>query len=190
MRRPQLDVDVRLLTASVAALVAGLLVLSVTRAPATVEIVTAEAPLPPGVAIGTLPTGVARVVAPGGALLAADLEHMADLMLAAPLGPGDPILTSLLVPSAGDRKHVIGLTLRSEQAVHGHLVAGDTVAVYGTRDDLPPRRIATSVLVLAADPGTMGTGDVAVLLAVDDRLALDLIRTVHEQRIYLVRIGR
>lgn len=190
MRRPRLDVDIRLLTASVAALVAGLLVLAVTRAPATVEIVTAAAPLPPGVAIGSLPTAVARVVEPGGALLAADLEHMADLTLAAALDPGDPILASLLVPPAADRRSVIGLTLRPEQAVHGRLVAGDTVAVYGTRDDLPPRRIASSVLVLDAGAGVMSTGDVAVLLAVDDRLALDLIRTLHEQRVYLVRVGR
>jgi hypothetical protein len=190
MRRPRLDVDLRLLTASVAALVAGLLVLAVTRAPATVEIVTAAAPLPPGVAVGSLPTSVARVIEPGGALLAADLEQAADLTLAAPLEPGDPVLASLLIPSGADRQHVIGLTLRSEQAVHGRLVAGDTVAVYGTRDDMPPRRIAASVLVLDAEAGVMSTGDVAVLLAVDERLALDLIRTLHEQYVYLVRVGR
>jgi hypothetical protein len=192
LTRRSIDVDGRLLAAAIAALAAGLLVLTLTRAPDTVEIVTASAPLPPGVAVGSLPTGVARVVDAGGALLAAELEAAAHFTLAARLDAGDPILRSLLVPPSGGRRHVIGLTLRSERAVHGDLVAGDTVAVYGTRDDLPPRRLSSSVLVLAADPGAggMATGDVAVLLAVDDRLTLDLIRTVHEQSVYLVRTGR
>lgn len=185
------EVDVRMLAASLAALVAGLAVLGMSRGPAEVEVVIAAAPLPSGVALGSLPLEVARVRDRSGALLASEVDVVADRTLAAPLAAGDLILESLLVGPTGDRRHAIGLTLSPEQAVHGDLVAGDTVAVYAVRDELPPMRLAAAVPVLSASSsGSFGSGDVAVLLSVDDRLAADLVRAVHRSSLYLVRVGR
>jgi hypothetical protein len=187
----RLEVDARMLAASLAALVAGLAVLGMSRGPAEVEVVIAAAPLPAGVALGGLPLEVTRVRDPSGALLASEVDAVADRTLAAPLGAGDLILESLLVGPTSDRRHAIGLTLRPEQAVHGDLVAGDTVAVYAVRDELPPMRLAAAVPVLSASSGgSFGSGDVAVLLSVDDRLAADLVRAVHRSSLYLVRVGR
>jgi hypothetical protein len=192
MMRFRLHVDLRLVSAAAAALVAGVVVLALTRPPSVVEVLTAAAPLPPGVPLADLPLEVASVHDRAGAVLAVDLDEILDRVLVAPLGAGDPILESLVAPPVTGGRDVIGLTLRPERAVHGDLVAGDTVAVYAMRDDFPPLRLATAVPVLAAssDVGGLGSSDVAVLLAVDHRLAAQLIRAVGESGIYLVRVGR
>lgn len=192
MTRPRLDVDLRLLGASLASLAAGLIVLFLTRGPATVETVVAARPLPPGVALGSLPLETVRVSDPGGAILSTDIATVAGMVLTAPLDTGDPILWSLLSEPEASRRNVIGLTLRPEQAVHGTLVAGDRVAVYAMRDDLPPHRLAPSVLVLSADAAGagFGAGDVAVLLEVDERLTRQLVRSIHDLGVYLVKVNR
>jgi len=192
MKRRRFEIDTRLLVAAVAALIAGLGFASVTRPPATVDVVTASGPVPPGVAVGSLSLTTTPMVGPTNVLLATDLESMGDHVLATGLADGDPLLVSLLRPPPGARHNTLGLTLKSEQAVHGHLEAGDTVAVYALRDELPPLRLASSVTVLAAgsNNGGLGSSDVAVLLAVDNRQALDLIRSTHEGSLYLVRLGR
>lgn len=192
MKGRRFEVDLRLIAAAVAALIAGLAVAAATSPPPTVEIVTAASAVAPGVPLADLELETRETGDPGGALLASDLDAVADHVLIAPLEAGDPLLASLLAPPSDRHGTVIGLTLRSEQAVHGALRAGDTVAVYVTRDELPPRRLASSTLVLAATQGTAGLGstDVSLLLAVDDRLARDLIRAQHEAQLYLVRVGR
>lgn len=192
MRARRFEIDLRLALAAALALVAGLATAALTAPPETTDIVVADGALPPGVALGSLPTRVVPTVDPGPVLLAADLEGAADLVLTAPLADGDPILQSLLVDPPSARLDTIGLTLRSERAVHGDLVAGDRVAVYALGDDTAPRRLAPSVLVLDADQGAggFGTSDVAVLLAVSDRQARDLIRGVDEGSLYLVKVTR
>jgi hypothetical protein len=185
-------VDVRLVAAAAAALVAGGIVLALTRPPATVDIVTAAAALPPGVPLSELPLETTQVRDRSGALLAGELDLLSGWVLAAALGEGDPVLESLVVPPPAGRHDTIGLSLRSDRAVHGDLVPGDTVAVYATRDELAPLRLAPAVLVLAAGAagGGLTSSDVAVLLAVDDRLASQIIRAAAASSIHLVRVGR
>jgi hypothetical protein len=192
VRGRRFELDLRIALAAIAALVAGLGTAALTAPPSTIDVVVADGPLPPGVAIGSLPTRAVPFVQPGPVLLAADLDAASGLVLTTPLANGDPVLLSLLAPPPSARLDTIGLTLRSDRAVHGDLVAGDRVAVYALRDDASPRRLAPSVLVLDAAPGAggLGSSDVALLLAVSDRQARDLIRGVDEGSLYLVKVDR
>jgi hypothetical protein len=186
------ELDLRQALAAGAALIAGLATAALTAPPATIDVIVADGPLPPGVAIAALPTRAVATVDPGPVLHAADLDAASTMVLSAPLAEGDPILLSLLVESPAARLDTIGLSLKSDRAVHGDLVAGDRVAVYALSEDASPRRLAPSVLVLDADAaaGGLGSSDVAVLLAVSDRQARDLIRGVDEGSLYLVKVDR
>jgi hypothetical protein len=192
MKGRRFEIDLRLALAAVAALIAGLATAALTAPPSATDVVAADGPLPPGVVIGSLPTRTVPMVDPGPVLVAADLDGASDMVLTAPLADGDPILLSLLAEPPSARLDTIGLTLRSDRAVHGDLVAGDRVAVYALSEDASPRRLAPSVLVLDAEPGAggLGSSDVALLLAVSDRQARDLIRGVDEGSLYLVKVDR
>ena len=91
--------------------------------------------------------------------------------------------------------HMLAMSLQRENAVLGRLAPGDLVDIYLTAADvdvsLQAERIAESMYVVEASvsdrPGS--TGDVDVILAVDDRLARVLAAAARTGRIDLVRVG-
>lgn len=191
MRGLRLHVDLRLLLGAAAALVAAVTVLVLTRPPDTVEVVVAAEPLPPGVPLSALALEVRPVHQQSGALLAGRLDEVSAWVLVAPLSAGDPLLESLLAPPPARRHDVIGLSLPAERALHGELVAGDRVDVYGVEEEATVR-LAASIPVLAAfiSGGGLGGSDVAVLLAVDEAVAAALVEAAFTSDLYLVGSGR
>jgi len=180
------------------ALVAGILVFSITRPPATIPVLVADGPLPAGIPLGDLPVGVRRVADAAGLVAedaAADLEGWT---LAAPLAAGEPLLPSLLrSPERGVRPFVLALSLERDRAVLGELQAGDLVDVYVTvtGDAGPPeaRRAAEAVYVVAVGApvsGLAGEARVDLLLAVDDALAAVLVAARAQGDLDLVRVSR
>ena len=189
MRRIQ--VDLRLAVAAILAVTAGAVVHAVTRPAPQVEVLVAEAALPPGVRLGDLPV-VGRWMTPLPGLVPADrAASLADHSLGAALAPGDPLLASLLVAPPTDRPDVAALTLDPAHAVQGDLVAGDRIDVYVSRMGAT-ELLAPDVLVLAAATGSGGLGgsDVSLLVAVDRDLARALVDAVHTAEIDLVRRPR
>ena len=189
MRRVHLDL--RLVIAGVLALGAGLAVHALTRPDPTIDAVVAAGPLAPGVRLADLPLTTRTMTAGPGLLASADLPSVADHALIAALDAGDPLLGALLAPPADSGRDIIGLTLDPAHAVQGAVVAGDRVDIYATSDD-GTHRLATGVLVLDALAGAGGLGgnDVALLLAVDDDLALALVAAARGGQLDLVRLGR
>ena len=187
----RIQVDLRLAVAAILAVAAGAVVHAVTRPAPQVEVLVAEAPLPPGTRLGDLALAVRLMTPSPGLVLADQAASFADHSLAASLSPGDPILASLLIAPPADRPDVAALTLDAAHAVQGDLVAGDRIDVYVSRMGVT-ELLAPDVLVLAATTGSGGLGgsDVSLLVAVDQELAMALVEAVHTAEIDLVRRPR
>lgn len=188
MRRVQ--VDARLLVASLLALLAGGLVHSLTRPQPTVAVLVAAAPLAAGSRVADLDLTTRQVAAVAGFVPAAERDAFADHTLVAPLAAGDPLLTSLLTDRPGSRPDVVALTLDPAHAVQGDLTAGDRVDVYVSADG-GTRLLAGDVAVVSvAVDDRLGGGDVALLLAVDQDTALTLVAAMRSSDLDLVRRPR
>ncbi|HEX9977259.1 MAG TPA: hypothetical protein VGB41_01410 [Acidimicrobiia bacterium] len=189
MRR--IHVDARFAIAGLLAVVAAVLVMVLTRPVARIPVLIAGDALPAGVPLADLPVAEA-LIEPIDGLVAADrASELADRTLAVPLDAGSPILLSLLVPASGSTADVLAVTLEQANAVQGDLRPGDLVDVY-VSDDEGTRRIAERVGVVDATVGGGGLGgnEVAVLLAVDQALAEQVIAAMHTGAVDLVRRGR
>jgi Flp pilus assembly protein CpaB len=187
----RIHIDVRLVAAAVLALIAGAGVHTLTQPVATIDVLVAAEAIPPGVRLGDLALTIASAPPLPGLVPADQAEVLADHSLGTALAPGDPLLTSLLVPPPGDRPDVAALTLDPAHAVQGDLIPGDRVDIYVSADGTT-ELLATDVLILAAATGTGGLegGDTALLLAVDHDLAGRLVAAVHNAEVDLVRRGR
>lgn len=183
--------DLRLVIAGVLALVAGLTVHALTRPAPTIDAVVAAGPLPPGIPLAALPLSTQPMPLTPGLITTADLERLGDHSLTIALEAGRPLLDAALSSPSGTGLDVIGLTLDPAHAVQGALVPGDRVDIYATADE-GTFRLATGVLVLDAVAGAGGLGgtDVAMLLAVDDDLAMALVEAARGGQLDLVRLHR
>jgi hypothetical protein len=186
----RLAVDSRLLGAGLLAAIAAVTVLVATRPPETTSVVVVADPVAAGTPVHAIELEERPVTDSTGLVPAADLDLFVDHVLLVDLAPGDPVFQSALsAPETASESDVMGVELPSAAAVHGALVAGDEVDVYLVSDPAVP--IATSVTVVAAltDGGSLGTGDVGLLLAVDDALAASLVEAISTDSVHLVRSG-
>jgi hypothetical protein len=124
-----------------------------------------------------------------GFVLAESREALGDHTLVAALSAGSPLVADILRgPDEVAAADVVGIEVESAAGVHGALVPGDSVDIYVAD---PVRRVAEGVQVIAifSDPGTLGTGDIGLLLEVDDQLAPTVIEAAIERSIHLVLRG-
>jgi len=187
----RIHVDVRLAVAAVLAVVAGVAVHAVTRPAPQVEVLVADAALPPGVRLADLPVATRKMSPLPGLVTADRAADLSDHSLTAALAAGDPLLASMLVAPPADRPDVAALTLDPAHAVQGDLIAGDRIDIYVSRAGAT-ELLAGDVLVISATTGSggLGGGDTALLVAVDRGLARDLVEAVHSADIDLVRRPR
>lgn len=186
----RLTLDSRMLAAAALAAIAALVVLAVTRPEPTTDVLVAAAPGAAGTPLAALDLGTRPVSDSGGLVSSVDREAMADHVLLVDIEAGTPVVASILAdPATGAGVDVIGLELASEAAVHGMLEPGDSVDIYV--DTVPDAPVASDVPVVGVftDGGSLGLGDVGVLLAVDDTLAL-VVAATDGSAIHLVRKGR
>ena len=189
MRRT-FSVDMRLIAAAALAGIAALIVLGVTAPPERVPVLVAGSPLADGVRLSELDTTSRRVEDPTGLISESAAAELSDHVLSVPLSPGEPILESLLLdPHEENRVDILGLDLEAPAAVQGRLSPGDRVDVYAAGPEV--RLIAESVSVVAVerDTGTLGAGDIHILLAVEGDMAGRLIAASGTDSIHLVRRG-
>lgn len=182
--------DSRMLAAAALAAVMAVTVLMATAPSSTVDVLVAATPAAAGSRVDSLELERRAVLDSTGLVPAADLAEVAAHTLLIDLEPGSPLVaTAIEDPQGGHGIDVVGLELPSDAAVHGALVAGDEVDVYSTSD--PATLIARRVVVVAVlgDGGSLGTGDIGVLLAVDDELAPTLIAAAADDALHLVRRG-
>jgi Flp pilus assembly protein CpaB len=175
---------------------AALLVLVVTRPPATVPILVAGADLPAGTPLSELPIDVRQVESGAGLVAGDEIGELSDWVLASPITAGEPLLPSLLRPAAAlAAPDVIAIELDTSHAVLGRLSGGDRVDVYATitRPGAPTETtlIAASIYILEArvTEASAGPDRVELLLAVDRTTASALTNAMHGGEIDLVRIG-
>lgn len=186
----RLTVDSRMLGAALLAAVAALVVLAMTRPPDTTDVLVAVTPAAAGTRLGDAELTTRPVSDPAGLIPADELTSIADHVLAVDLDVGMPLVMSMLgSPEGAGVVDVVGLELRSDAAVHGVLVPGDSVDVYVTSS--PDQPVARSVTVVGVftDRGSLGVGDVGLLLAVDDELAPIVVGASDAGAIHLVRRG-
>lgn len=179
------------------AAVAALLVLVVTRPPATAPVLVAGADLPAGTPLAELEIEVRQVVDASGLVEGNELGELGDWVLAASITAGEPILPSLLRPGAAfAAPDSIAIELDAAQAVLGQLSPGDRVDVYATStrpgEPIEARLIATSMYILEANIAESSTNKdrVTLLLAVDQETARALTTAMHAGEIDLVKVGR
>jgi len=183
-------VDSRIIAAALLAAVTAVVVLSATRPPETTDVLVAAAPAAAGTRVSEIQVTTRAVTRAEGLVVAAELKAVADHVLLVDLGTGSPLITDILSsPDVTSATDVIGLELSSDAAVHGILLPGDSVDLYLTTDPGDPVAIGVAVVGVFADSGTLGTGDVGVLLAVDDEIAPIVVRAAAGDAIYLVRRG-
>lgn len=185
----RIRLDLRLVAAAGFALIAGLAVLSLTRPPERVSVLVAAETLPTGVPLESLSFTEATVEPIAGLILSERSPDLAGWSLAVPLQEGAPLTESVLSPPPGSIPDLIAVTLELGHAVQGQLAAGDLVDIYVT-DEVGTRLLAGAVMVISAEVGTggLGGGDVALLLAVDKALALQVVAATHTAEIDLVRV--
>jgi Flp pilus assembly protein CpaB len=178
------------------AAVAALLVLIVTRPPATVPILVAGADLPAGTPLSQLDVGVREVESAEGMVVGDELGELADWVLAAPIAEGEPLLASQLRPAVAlDAPNVIAIELDAANAVLGRLSGGDRVDVYSTTtapgSPSETRLIATGIYVLEARLAESNAGPdrVELLVAVDEDTAAAITHAIHDGEVDLVRVG-
>ena len=189
-------VDRRFIVGGLLAAVAAAMVLVLTRPPQETPVLVAGGELPAGTQLGALDIDVRYVQNADGLIEGTSLGDLDKWVLRVPLGEGEPLLASLVLPPAViDAPNVIALSMEPEHAVLGQISAGDRVDVYVTTSSPGQSKVtslvAADVFVVAAsvsdDPGTQG--DVNVLLAVDDALALELAAAGRSDGVDLVRVS-
>ena len=175
---------------------AALLVLFVTRPPATVSVLVAGSDLPAGTPLVELEIDVRQVESADGLVAGDDIGDLGDWVLAAPVTAGEPLLPSLLRPAASiAAPHVIAIELEAGHAVLGQLTGGDRVDIFATSsragEPTETELIATSIYILEARLGasTAGPERVELLLAVDRPTARALTNAIHAGDIDLIRVG-
>jgi hypothetical protein len=178
-----------MVAAGALALIAGLTVLSLTRPPERVDMLVAAEALPAGLPLETLAFTNASVEPIPGIVLADQAPQLVGWTLAVDLPEGAPLTESVLEPPPGAVPQLIAITLEMGHAVQGKLIAGDLVDIYVT-DELETRLLAASVTVISAEVDTAGLveSDLALLLAVDDALAPQLVAAMQTAAIDLVRV--
>jgi Flp pilus assembly protein CpaB len=195
----RLTLDRRTLIGIALAVIAAAGVFLLTQPPERSPILVAGADLPSGVPLPGLPLEI-REVDVGDGLVSAD-HDISDLVLASPIRAGEPLLASLLEPTARmESPDAIAVTLDTGHAAQGDLMPGDLVDVYATFSDMEPgtaryvtERIADDVLVIAAtadEDGFGAGGEARILLAVDDDLATALVFAIRAGEVDLVRVDR
>jgi hypothetical protein len=184
----RIRIDLRLASAGILAIVTALTVLLVTAGDPKVEIAVAAEPMASGRPVAELSFKSRPVLDSTGLIESDHLVELSDHVLAVPLEQGDPLFRSALVaPDTGHHVDLLGLDLRPAAAVQGHLIAGDVIDVYAVD---PFELLVTDVPVVMAttDEGSLGGGDVQLLLAVDDETATVLV-AASAGELHLVRKG-
>jgi Flp pilus assembly protein CpaB len=189
--------DRRMVIGALLAAVAALGVLMLTRPPERVAVLVAGSDLIAGRPLGEMDIEVRYVESSTGLVAGDAVGDLEDWSLRVPLAEGEPLIGSLMQPpELVAMPNVIALSLASENAVLGRLVAGDKVDVYLTNTggfDAEPSTelLATKVYVVEAltSESSMDRGRVNVLLAVDDSLAGQLASASHTGEIDLVRVA-
>lgn len=178
------------------AALAALLVLVVTRPPATVPILVAGADLPAGTPLAELQIDARPVADAGGFVAGDEIGDLADWVLAVPIAEGEPLVPSLLRPSVAlSAPDVLAIELDAGHAVLGQLSGGDRVDVYATSSSpgapAETTLIATSLYVIEArtTESNAGPDRIELLLAVDRTSARALSNAMHAGEVDLVRVG-
>ena len=185
------QIDLRLAGAAVLALVTGLGIHAVTRPPATVGVLVAAEDLAPGIPLSQLSTEIREFPEYPGLLTGVAAESLGDHVLSTRLAAGDPLLASLLIPRRGTRPDIAAITLSLEHAVQGDLAAGDLVDIYVTTTEATSLLAEDVLIVSAVSTGDgFGSGEVALLVAVDPRLASLLLEAANGSALDLVRKAR
>lgn len=185
-----LPVDTRYLAAGILAIVAAAIVMGITEPAPTTEVLELSETAAPGVRLGELVTTTRRVMDPTGLVTADEADDLLDRVLRIPLEAGTPIPTGALATDATPVVDVIGLELDSARAVHGALEPGDAVDIFTTGDDAV-EMVAGAVPVVGvfAETDTLRSGEIGLLLAVDDRLAPLIVGAAATGSMHLVRTG-
>lgn len=187
----RLTVDSRMLAAAALAAVSALVVLAVTRPEPTTEVLVASAPAAAGTPMGEIDLDTRSVADPTGLVAASTRDEFDGHVLLVDLEEGSPVTQSVLAgPETGTGVDVVGVELTSDAAVHGVLEPGDAVDVYVTSAVDGPIARGVTVVGVFTDGGSLGVGDVGVLLAVDDDLAPLVVAASDGDSIHLVRKGR
>ncbi len=178
------------------AAVAALLVLTVTRPPASVPILVAGSDLPSGAPLSDLDIAVRHVDNATGFVAGDEVGDLADWVLASPIAAGEPLLPSQLRPTETvTAPDVIAIELDTAHAVLGLLSPGDHVDIYATSTGpghAPETSlIARSVFVVDARvaESTVNQDRVELLLAVDRSIARALTTAIHAGELDLVKVG-
>lgn len=178
------------------AAVAALLVLVVTRPPATVPILVAGENLPAGTPLSELQVDARQVASAEGFVAGDEIGELGDWVLAAPIAMGEPLIPSLLRPSAAlSAPDVMAIQLDAGHAVFGQLTGGDRVDVYATMsapgEPAATQLIASALYILDAHTAESNAGPdrIELLLAVDRNTARALTNAMHAGEVDLVRVG-
>jgi Flp pilus assembly protein CpaB len=188
--------DRRTMLGILLAALAGALVLTLTQPPTLVPVLVAGSDLPAGTPLSEIDVAVRQVSSAVGLVEGDTVGELADWTLRVPLGAGEPISPSLLVPpQVSQSPDALALSLDRSHAVQGNLSQGDLVDVLLTRlasFDGPPETevVATGVYILDVSLGESGfdADRVDVVLAVDGDLAAELANARESGTIDLVRV--
>lgn len=180
------------------AVAAALTAFAATRPPSSEPVLVAATAIAPGRPLSADMLAVRRIGSDGGLVPGDDPTTLTGWIVTAPLEEGEPLIPSqLLPPQRVAAPDVIAVELPSPAAVGGLLHTGDFVDLYltssmGPEDDRGTERIARSVPVVEvlAEDGYGTSGDIAILLAVDQDLARVVAAAVHSGHLDLVRVGR
>lgn len=189
-------VERRYLVGGILAALTAVLILIATQPAPQSPILVAGSDLPAGAPLADLDVDVRYVGTADGLIEGSSVGDLAGWSLRIPVSAGEPLTVSnLQAPQVLENPNLLALSLPEEQAVLGHLVAGDHVDVYLTRSTEPGEepvtsRIAAAVYVVEAIPPADGSISqvVKLLLAVDDDLAGVLASANHLGDIDLVRV--
>jgi Flp pilus assembly protein CpaB len=190
-------VDRRMVLGAILAAVAALGVLILTKPPERIPVLIAGSDLVAGRPLGDLDVQIRYVDSSTGLVVGDSVGDLEAWSLRVPLAEGEPLVASLLQPpELVASPNVIALSLASQNAVLGRLVAGDKVDVYvtskgGIDSESTTELLASSVYVVetVVPESSIDRGRVNVLLAVDDDLAAELASASHTGEIDLVRVA-
>lgn len=189
--------DRRMVIGAILAAVAALGVLMLTKPPERTPVLVAGSDLVAGRPLGDLDVQIRYVDSSTGLVVGDSVGDLEAWSLRVPLAEGEPLVVSLLQPpELVMSPNVIALSLASQNAVLGRLVAGDKVDVYVTRNggigsESITELLSSSVYVVetVVPKSSIDRGRVNVLLAVDDSLAAELASASHTGEIDLVRVA-
>ncbi len=189
-------VDTRYVVGALAAALAAVLVLILTRPPERIAVLIAADDVAAGVTIDETRFITKLVESDIGLVPSASLGEFEGWTLAVPLAAGEPVIESVLTPpELIAAPNAIAVSLPPEHAVLGKLAAGDFVDVYVT-DRGPTGEVSTElaashvyIVAVTVDDDRISGGRVDVLLAVDDALAPVLASAVRADGVDLVRVA-